>query len=144
MSFTEPSTPHSGGSSDTPRSAWPATGNRPGIRERVRLRIDSEIDAQKDRAVNSLLEIADTVRRIGEPLGRPPFEPVAKHVRTAADRVERAAVYLRKHEVADLVDDLCDFARRQPMVFVGVGLVAGAVCGRFLKSSNAAAEKRPW
>jgi hypothetical protein len=109
---------------------------RPGIGDRVRQGINSQVGAQKDRAVDSLMGVADAVRRMGEPLQGQPYEPFAKYVQNAAERVEQAALYLRQHEVEELVDDLRDVARRQPAVFVGVGFLAGAICGRFLKSSN--------
>jgi hypothetical protein len=80
--------------------------------------------------------VADAVRRMGEPLQGQPYEPVVKYVQTAAERVEQAALYLRQHDVDELVDDLRRVARRQPAAFVGVAFLAGAIGGRFLKSSN--------
>jgi hypothetical protein len=120
------------------RTGPSATGQaeRPGIGDRVRQRINTQVDAQKDRAVDGLMSVAEAVRRMGEPLQGQPYEPAVRYVEGAADRVEQAAQYLREHDVDELVDDLRKVARRQPAVFVGVGFLAGAICGRFLKSSN--------
>ena len=120
------------------RTGASATGQteRPGIGDRVRQRINTQVDAQKDRAVDGLMSVAEAVRRMGGPLQGQAYEPAVKYVEGAADRVEQAAQYLREHDVDELVDDLRKVARRQPAVFVGVGFLAGAICGRFLKSSN--------
>jgi hypothetical protein len=113
-----------------------------GVGGRIRQRINSQVGAQKDRAVDRLMNVANAVRRMGEPLRGQPYEPVVKYVNAAAERVEQAAMYLRQHEVNEVVGDVRAAARRHPAVFIGAGLLAGAIAGRFLKSSNRATSRR--
>lgn len=134
METTEQST--SRGTKSTEQSS----SSRTGVGDRIRQGITTRVSGQKDRAVDGLMQVADTVRRMGTPLqgqGQQ-YEPVAKYVNTAAERVEQAALYLRQHEIDEVVDDLRQAARRRPAVFIGAGFLAGAICGRFLKSSNRA------
>lgn len=134
MESTEQSTSR-GTQSNEQRSS-----DRPGVKDRIRQGITTRVSGQKDRAVDGLMQVADTVRRMGAPLrgqGQN-YEPVANYVNTAAERVEQAALYLRQHELDEVVEDLRAAARRRPAVFIGAGFLAGAICGRFLKSSNRA------
>jgi hypothetical protein len=54
----------------------------------------------------------------------------------AADRVDRASDYLRRHELKDLLRDLEGLGRRRPAAFLAGGLAAGFVLARFFKSSG--------
>ena len=135
METTEQST-----SRGTQTNAQSSSADRAGVKDRVRQGITSRVNGQKDRAVDGLMQVADTVRRMGAPLrgqGQH-YDPVAKYMNTAAERVEQAALYLRQHELDEVVDDLRAAARRRPAVFIAAGFLAGAICGRFLKSSNRA------
>lgn len=123
--------------------ATPEASNSPragrsdsGTGERVRGRISSAIDARKDRAIDRLMGVADAVRRMGDPLQEESYGKAADYTRNAAARLDEVALYLRDRDTQQLIQDLRGFARRQPAVFLGIGFLAGAVCGRFLKSSS--------
>lgn len=111
-----------------------------GTGERMRGRISSAVDARKDRAIDSLMGVADAVRRMGDPLQEESYGKAAEYTRKAAERLDEVALYLRERNTQQLIHDLRGFARRQPAVFVGIGFLAGALCGRFLKSSAGRAE----
>jgi hypothetical protein len=106
-----------------------------GTGDRMRGRISSAMDARKDRAIDSLMGIADAVRRMGDPLQEESYDKAAEYTRKAAERLDEAALYLRERNTQELIQDVRGFARRQPAVFLGIGFLAGAVCARFLKSS---------
>jgi hypothetical protein len=106
-----------------------------GTGERMRGRISSAVDARKDRAIDGLMGVADAVRRLGDPLQEESYGKAADYTRKAAERLDEVALYLRERDTQQLIQDLRGFARRQPAVFLGIGFLAGAVCGRFLKSS---------
>jgi hypothetical protein len=55
---------------------------------------------------------------------------------TAADRVERAARYLRDADLEALLGDLESFARRRPVTFVGGAFLAGFVLARVVRSAD--------
>ena len=131
---TERSTPRS--TPDNSRTA--SSSERRSVGDRIKQRITAGVGTQKDRAVEGLMNVASAVRRMSEPLQGQPYEPAIKYVNTAAERVEQAAMYLRQHEVNEVVDDIRAAARRRPAVFIGAGLLAGAIAGRFLKSTNRA------
>lgn len=98
--------------------------------------------AQANRTLNqagdTLSQVARAVRDAGEGLReqRPEIAGIAD---TAAERVDRAATYLREHEPQELIDSATDFARRQPALVIGGALVAGLVLGRVLRSGTEAA-----
>ena len=62
---------------------------------------------------------------------------VARQFRTAAQKVEELSEGLRDRSVRELVSDVSDFARRQPLWFFGGAIMAGFALSRFLKSSAA-------
>lgn len=106
------------------------------LSERVRGRLSSELNARKNRATERLDDVAETVRRMGEPLHETAYAPLGAYVDEAASRIAQLASDLRDRDVEDLAHDLGDLARRRPAVFVGAGLAAGIVAARFLKSSS--------
>jgi hypothetical protein len=61
---------------------------------------------------------------------------IARHVRTAAESVEGISSALRDRSAGQLVQDVADFARRQPAAFFGVAAIAGFALARFAKSSS--------
>jgi hypothetical protein len=63
---------------------------------------------------------------------------------TAAERVHEASEYLRTHEAGELVDAAQDFARRQPALVVGGGLLLGFVVGRFLRAAQPVDQGGGW
>lgn len=59
----------------------------------------------------------------------------AEYVRQAADTIEDAADTLKQKSVDDIAKSVADFARAQPVAFLGGAVLAGFVLARFLKSS---------
>lgn len=59
----------------------------------------------------------------------------SQYTRMAGDKVGEVARYLRDHDAADLVHDAEDFARSNPLVFLGGCAIAGFLIGRFFKAS---------
>ncbi|MGR3503690.1 hypothetical protein [Pseudaestuariivita sp.] len=63
--------------------------------------------------------------------------------------LEKAGAFVRGQDAQDLVHDVQQFARRNPLLFLGGAVAAGFVAARFLKSSNGAAHTHaggadPW
>jgi hypothetical protein len=122
-------TPEQSGSTQTGQSDS-------GTGDRVRGRITAAVDARKDKAIDGLMGVADAVRRLGDPLQEESYGKAAEYTRRAAERLDEVALYLRERDSRQLIQDLRGFAKRQPAVFIGIGFLAGAVFGRFLKSSS--------
>jgi hypothetical protein len=53
----------------------------------------------------------------------------------ASDQMKRFADTIRQRGVADMMDDLNQFARRRPALFIGGAFLVGIGIARFLKST---------
>lgn len=60
---------------------------------------------------------------------------IARHVRAAGDSVRGIAEAMRERSAGQLLEDVNDFARRQPALFFGAAAIAGFALVRFAKSS---------
>jgi len=101
----------------------------------IQQKVTSRVDAQKNRAADGLGGIADVFRTAGDEL-RMENETLASVVDMASDQVRRVAEQIRERGVADMLDDVQDFARRQPALFLGGAFLLGIALARFLKSSS--------
>ena len=86
-----------------------------------------------DRAGETLEQVARVVRDSGNQL-RQDRPEIAGVVDTVAERVEQASTYLREHDAQQVIGEVERFARRQPALVVGGGLVVGLLAGRLLRS----------
>jgi len=96
----------------------------------------SQLESQKDRAVDTLVTVAQALRQTGQQLQQQEQGAVGGYVEQAAERVERMTSYLRTRDVPDLVAETQDFARRQPGLFVTGAVALGFLGARFLMSSG--------
>jgi ElaB/YqjD/DUF883 family membrane-anchored ribosome-binding protein len=92
-------------------------------------------EEQKRVGADRLGGVARAVHQAAEKLEEDLPPEATQYVHQAADSIERVSSAIRDRSVADLVDDLNDFARRQPVAFFGGAILAGFVLSRFLKSS---------
>lgn len=91
---------------------------------------------QKDRLAEGLGSAADALTQMSRQLHDSHQDTIANVADMAADRVRQMSDYLRRHEVGDLMDDVEDFARRQPALVLGGAFALGVLTARFLKSSS--------
>jgi len=104
--------------------------------ENVKQRATTQLDSQKGRATDSITSIANAVRGSTSQLRDEQHDVLAQYVETFADQLERFSTNLRGKDMNELLDDARDFARRQPLLFVGGSFAVGLVAARFLKSSG--------
>jgi hypothetical protein len=138
-------------------SNQPTTSGREGAREGGRAdagrrddglagwlqrRVTRELSARKNRVSDRLGNVAESVRRASEPLRAEPFPALGGLAENAARRIERVADGLRERELDELAEDVRGFARHRPGAFIGAGLAAGLIAGRFLRSSGPVAPER--
>lgn len=97
-------------------------------------KIEDRAEEQKERATHQLEDLARSLRTASDQL--PADSGMARYMGLAASQADNLAGFLNNHEVADLVDDVEDFARRQPAVFLGGAFAVGMLGARFLKSSR--------
>lgn len=101
---------------------------------RLRDRVASAAEAQKDRAADGLGSVADVTKDVGQEL-RPHNELIASMVNAASDHLRRVADGLRDRDFRDVMNSLSGFARRRPGLFLGGAFMLGLVAARLVKST---------
>lgn len=98
--------------------------------------VSTQLDTRTTQLGESLSGVAEMVRGTGGQMRDQGREAPARLADQAAERVESFGEYLKNVDGQRLLHDAEDFARRQPMVIAGVGLVAGFLASRFLRASS--------
>lgn len=99
----------------------------------------SWLDQQMNVAAGNLDEVAHAVRSTGSTLreqGMDSYSRYAELADGAAEAVEKASGYLREANVDQVVGEVEHFARRQPLLFLGIAAGLGFLAARFLKSTG--------
>lgn len=104
--------------------------------DQARQQVSSRLAGQKDRAAEGLTSVAQALRQTGQELRKQDELGVTSYIDRAVSQVERLSSYLQDNEIGQLVDDVEQFARRQPALFLGGAFVLGLLGARFLKSSR--------
>ena len=100
----------------------------------IQQRVTSRVDEQKNRAADGLGGIASAFQQASNEL-RNENEALASYVDMASDQMRRLAEQIRQRGVADMLDDVSEFAHRRPAVFIGGAFLLGLTLARFMKSS---------
>ena len=108
--------------------------NGPGVLSGVKQRVTARADEQKNRAADGLGGIANVFANAGNEL-RGENEALAQYVDAASNQLKRFADTIRQRGVADMMDDVNRFARRNPAIFIGGAFLVGIGVARFLKAS---------
>jgi hypothetical protein len=101
-------------------------------RERLRTQVD-ERSTQYGRQIQSQ---ASDLRSVGDQLRQQGKEGPAKMADQAAQRVEKAGSWLADSDADRILNDIEDFARRNPWAVMAGGLALGMMASRFLKASS--------
>jgi hypothetical protein len=109
-------------------------GTTHGLLGDIKQNVTSRVDEQKNRAADGLGGIANVFRSASNEL-RNENEVVAQYVDMASDQLRRFADQIRQKGVTDMLDDVHNFARRRPALFIGGAFLVGLGIARFLKSS---------
>jgi hypothetical protein len=96
----------------------------------------SQVESQKERAVDTLVTVAQALRQTGQHLHQQDQGAVGGYVEQAAERVESLTNHLRTRDVPQIIAETQDFARRQPGLFLMGAAALGFVGARFLMSSG--------
>jgi hypothetical protein len=101
-------------------------------RGRVRGQVDqrsTQLGEQVGSGVGDARSVAEQLRNQGK-------QTPARYVEQAADRAERLGGYLRESDGDQLLNDVEDFARRNPWAVALGGLAIGFATSRLLKASS--------
>lgn len=94
--------------------------------------VRSSLDKGRTRAVDTLQEVARTLKQANESGDNPTGEYMGK----AGDQVERFASFLQNTDPKQMMTQTEAFARRQPALFLGGAFALGIIAARFLKSGK--------
>jgi hypothetical protein len=106
------------------------------VADQARQQVTSGLSSQKERAAQGIGSVAQALRQTGQQLREQDQSGVTQYIDRAASQIERVSSYLEQNDVGQLVDDVEQFARRQPALFLGGAFVLGLLGARFLKSSR--------
>ncbi len=106
------------------------------VKERAGERIESRIADSKSRAAETLSGVASSLLSSSQQLRDRNQSGASRAVERAAEGVDRFAHYLQDTNVDDVVDQVYEFARRQPAAFIGGAFALGFIASRFLKASS--------
>jgi hypothetical protein len=101
------------------------------------------MESQKSRAANNIGNVAEALRQTGKQLRNQDQQGFSRMADTAADRLEQFSDDLQNKDFNEMMDDVEDFARRDPELFLGGAVVLGLLAARFLKSSNRRRYRQP-
>lgn len=93
------------------------------------------LDSGKGFVAEGFGSVAGAIRNTSDQLRQSPVGPVSGYLGDAADSIQQASKYLENKSVGEVVSDVEDFARREPLLFLGGTFAVGLLLGRFLKSS---------
>lgn len=96
-------------------------------------------EEQKDEAADRVDGVADALRNAAGSLDDQDQTVMAGYARQAASGLDQVSNAISNRRLDDLVETVEDFAKRQPVAFLGGAALAGFVMARFAKSS---AERR--
>jgi hypothetical protein len=114
-----------------------------GLTEQIRQQADEQITTQKERLAETLETVALLLRQAGEHADLQDKAVLSGYVDKASGQVSQWSVALRERDTSRLLEDTVEYARRQPMVFLGGALAAGFAGARFLRSSAQKAQNWP-
>lgn len=105
--------------------------------DETRQALSQQADDRTIQAAGGLRTLADQVSALAD--GRPhDAGPLAGYLGDAQSRVSAFAERLETGGPQGLLDDVTDFARRRPIVFLAAAMGAGFVVGRLARAGRAA------
>jgi hypothetical protein len=102
---------------------------------RVGEQAKNTVDARMSDVAQELGSMADVVRQTTHDVGGD-NQTIARYGDQIAEQIEGVSSYLDQHSIDDVLNDIQNFARRQPAVFLGGAFMLGIMVGRFLRSSE--------
>jgi ElaB/YqjD/DUF883 family membrane-anchored ribosome-binding protein len=107
----------------------------------VKDKASTVLGEQKTNLASGVASVADTIRQVGENLGNESGNNqvaalAGKYGENLASQIEKFSSYVDEKEIRELVRDVEQFARRNPLMFVGGAFALGIFAARFLKSSG--------
>ena len=106
------------------------------VKEQAGGRLKGEVDRRSTDAGERVHAHAQALRSTADQLRQQGQDAPAKAAEQMAERVQRVGSYLQRSDGERILDDVEDFARRNPWAVVAGGIVVGIAASRFLKASS--------
>jgi len=94
-----------------------------------------QADRGREIAAEGIDKVARTVRRVSTDM-QTDQPQIANAALTAADQAEKVAQYLRETDARQMISNIEDVARRQPLIFLGGAFLFGVAASRFIKAAG--------
>jgi hypothetical protein len=104
----------------------------------ARAQLAGQTGEQQRRAASGLRSLADEMRTMAQNSGQ--AGPVTELAHQAADRVHGVAGWLEERQPGDVLNEVKDYARRNPGTFLVGAAVLGVLAGRLTRSLSAASD----
>jgi len=111
------------------------------LTDQLRQQATSQLNSQKEQLVDGLETVALLLHQAGEHAHQQDKALIANYVDKAAQQVGSLSETLAQQDLTQVMQTTRDFARREPMLFVGGALLAGFLGTRFMRSSAGQAEQ---
>ena len=105
-------------------------------RQKATEQAEAEAKKRKSQVVSQVSNVAQALRKASEQLRDDNQDDLAGYTEQVASRVESVSDYLEEQGVRGLAQDVENFARKQPSLFIGGAVALGVIGARFLKSSK--------
>ena len=93
------------------------------------------IEEQKTAGAGAIADLAKSARESADGF-QAQAPQIANAVRSVAGSVESMSNDVKDKTIAEMIDSMSAFAHRQPIAFLGCGIVAGLVLSRLLAPST--------
>jgi hypothetical protein len=110
------------------------------LMDRTRTEVGSHAATQQQRAAESLRSLSGELRSMAGAQNEPGM--ATDLAQQAADKAGQLASWLADREPGDVLNEVSDFARRRPGVFLALAAGAGVIAGRLTRSMAAGAPGR--
>jgi hypothetical protein len=107
-----------------------------GLIDDAKSQVDEQSRTQRDRLVGTLQTFSDDLEQMASQGGRTGL--ATDIARQVASKTRDLSTHLDGREPAELLDEVRDFARRKPGVFLVSALAAGVVAGRLARGAKEA------
>jgi hypothetical protein len=107
----------------------------------ARSQLASQTGEQQRRAAGGLRSLADELRSMAEKGGQ--SGAVSEFARQSADRVHGVAGWLETREPGDIINEVRDYARRNPGTFLVGAAALGVLAGRLTRNLASASGSQP-
>ena len=100
----------------------------------LRSKAEDHVDTLRDGAAEQIENAADAAQAAGAQFDIDSLQ--ARAAQQVADQIEGVAQHLRGTDLNKVIHDTSEFARRNPLLFIGGAAILGLAATRFLKARD--------